>query len=74
MIQNPNIDRNMRSFFFRAFFFFRNFWSNMSLLQQSNKHGPQVLLFLQDKQKFVTTILKVMVGGGGESSCGMCGT
>jgi hypothetical protein len=48
MTQNPNIDRNM-SFFFWAFFFFRNFWSNMPLLQQSNKHGRQVLFFLQDK-------------------------
>jgi hypothetical protein len=65
MTQNPNIDRNMRSFFFQAFWFFRNFWSNMPLLQQSNKHGRQVLFFPQDKQNFVTTILKVMVGGGG---------
>lgn len=42
----------------------------MSLLQQSNKHGRQVLFFLQDKQKFVTTILKVMVGGGGRAHVG----
>jgi hypothetical protein len=33
----------------------------MPLLQQSNKHGRQVLFFPQDKQKFVTTILKLMV-------------
>ncbi len=42
----------------------------MPLLQQSNKHGRQVLFFPQDKQKFVTTILKVLVGGGERAHVG----